>query len=67
MASSGRRVRVNLIDQIRAEVASLREAKAKEWGVPVGRVKVRYVSGGPGSFVFDCELLPDESGANLRS
>ena len=50
---------MDAIGEVRSEAREAREAKAREWGVPVERVKIRYVSGSIGSFVWDFELLPD--------
>jgi hypothetical protein len=47
------------IDEVRSEAQVAREAKAKEWGVPVERVKITYRSGSIGAFVWDYELLPE--------
>lgn len=44
--------------EVRTEANRAREAKAVEWGVPIERVKIKYVSGSIGSFVWDFELLP---------
>lgn len=52
---------MDAIGEVRSEAVVAREAKASEWGVPVGRVKIKYVSGSIGSFVWDFELL-DEDG-----
>lgn len=50
---------MNPIGEVQTEAMSARRAKADEWGVPVERVKIKYVSGTVGSFVWDFELLPD--------
>lgn len=50
---------MDLIGEVRTEAQAAREAKAVEWGVPVKRVKIKYVSGQIGSFVWDFELLPE--------
>ena len=47
------------IGEVRSEARVAREAKAAEWGVPVERVKIIYVSGTIGHFVWDFELLPE--------
>ena len=47
------------IGEVRTEAQMAREAKAAEWGVPVERVKIAYVSGSIGSFVWDFKLLPE--------
>lgn len=48
------------IGEVRSEASAARAAKAEEWGVPVERVKIKYVSGRPGAFVWDFELLDDD-------
>ena len=50
---------MDMLGKVRTEAVTAREEKAKEWGVPTERVKVKYRSGGPGSFVWDFELLPE--------
>jgi hypothetical protein len=50
---------MDAIGEVRTEAHEAREAKAREWGVPVERVKIKYVSGSIGSFVWDFELLPE--------
>jgi hypothetical protein len=47
------------IGEVRTEAQVAREDKAREWGVPVNRVKVKYRSGSIGAFVWDFELLPE--------
>ena len=47
------------IGVVRTEAQEAREAKAAEWGVPVERVKITYKGGGPGSFQWWFELLPE--------
>lgn len=47
------------IGEVRSEALVARLAKAREWGVPVERVKIKYVSGSIGEFVWDFELLPE--------
>lgn len=47
------------IGEVRTEAAVAREEKAREWKVPVERVKIKYRSGSIGSFVWDFELLPE--------
>jgi hypothetical protein len=51
------------IGEVRSEGQEAREGKAREWGVPVERVKIKYRSGSIGSFVWDFELLPEPSDA----
>lgn len=51
---------MNPIGEVRSEAQMARAEKAAEWQVPVDRVKIRYVSGAVGSFVWDFELLPDD-------
>ena len=50
---------MDALGEVRSEAAQAREAKAREWGVPVERVKIKYVSGSIGQFVWDFELLPE--------
>ena len=50
---------MEVIGEVRTEAQAARQAKADEWGVPIERVKIKYVSGGVGSFVWDFELLPE--------
>lgn len=50
---------MNPLGEVRSEASEARAAKALEWGVPVERVKIRYVSGSVGSFVWSFELLPE--------
>lgn len=47
------------IGEIRTEAQEARQRQADEWGVPVGRVKIEYVSGSIGSFVWRFTLLPE--------
>lgn len=47
------------IGEVRSEAQEAREAKAREWNVPVERVKVRYRSGSIGTFEWDFEMLPE--------
>ena len=50
---------MDVIGEVRSEAFDARVAKAAEWGVPVDRVKIVYVSGSIGSFVWDFVLLPE--------
>jgi hypothetical protein len=50
---------MDAIGEIRTEARAARQAKADEWGVPVTRVKISYVSGSIGSFEWAYELLPE--------
>lgn len=47
------------IGEVRTEAQEAREAKAREWKVPVDRVKIKYRSGSIGAFEWDFELLPE--------
>jgi len=47
------------IGKVRSDAQVARAAKADEWGVPVERVRIKYVSGSIGEFVWDFELLPE--------
>jgi hypothetical protein len=47
------------LGEVRSEAAVARREKAAEWGVPVERVKIEYVSGSIGSFVWRFTLLPE--------
>lgn len=47
------------IGEVRSEAQKARFDKAAEWGVPVERVKIKYVRGSIGNFVWDFELLPE--------
>lgn len=47
------------IGEVRTEAQDAREEKARQWNVPVSRVKITYKSGSIGSFVWDFELLPE--------
>ena len=51
---------MDAIGEVRSEAKSARLAKAAEWGVPIERVKISYVSGSIGTFVWSFELLPDD-------
>lgn len=50
---------MDAIGEVRSEADAAREVKAAEWGVPVNRVKIKYVSGSIGQFEWDFELLPE--------
>lgn len=50
---------MDAIGEVRTEAATARQAKANEWGVPVERVKIKYLEGSIGSFIWDFELLPE--------
>jgi hypothetical protein len=52
-------IEMDVIGEVRSEAAEARALKAAEWGVPVERVKIVYVSGSVGHFVWDFELLPE--------
>lgn len=50
---------MDAIGEVRTEAMVAREAKAREWGVPIERVKIKYRSGSIGTFEWDFELLPE--------
>lgn len=54
------------IGEVRSEGQVARERKAREWGVPVERVKLKYRSGSIGCFVWDFELLPETDEAETH-
>lgn len=48
---------MNPLVEVRSEAKVARQEKAREWGVPVERVRISYRSGTIGSFEWDFELL----------
>lgn len=50
---------MDAIGEVRTEAMEARKAKAREWQVPVERVKIEYRSGSIGTFQWDFTLLPE--------